>query len=196
MTKHILYLASGNSRRFGTNKLLAPLAGKPLYRHGLDMLQGVVAKKENCALHVVSQYAQIQQESEELGIHSIDSPCSPLGMSYTIKAGILGLADLKPDDFLLFVVADQPYLQESSVEKILSTACPSTITARLFFENRPGNPVLFSATLVPELLSLSGDMGGGAIIKRHPCIHVQASSLKELMDIDTIEDLQQGGSPC
>ena len=34
----ILYLAAGNSRRFGENKLLYPLDGKAVYRHLLDRL--------------------------------------------------------------------------------------------------------------------------------------------------------------
>ena len=37
----ILYLAAGNSRRFGENKLLYPLDGKAVYRHLLDRLAQV-----------------------------------------------------------------------------------------------------------------------------------------------------------
>lgn len=35
---HIIYMAAGNSRRFGSNKLLYELDGKPMYRHLLDHL--------------------------------------------------------------------------------------------------------------------------------------------------------------
>ena len=38
MNKHIIYLAAGSGSRFGSNKLLCPLEGKPLFRHGLDTL--------------------------------------------------------------------------------------------------------------------------------------------------------------
>ena len=31
-------MAAGNSRRFGSNKLLFPWKGKTMYRHGLDLL--------------------------------------------------------------------------------------------------------------------------------------------------------------
>lgn len=49
MTVAILLLAAGASRRFGTeNKLLAPLAGKPLVRHAGDAARAVPA-----ALHFV-----------------------------------------------------------------------------------------------------------------------------------------------
>lgn len=35
---HIIYMAAGNSRRFGSNKLFYELYGKPMYRHLLDHL--------------------------------------------------------------------------------------------------------------------------------------------------------------
>lgn len=35
---HIIYMAAGNSRRFGSNKLFYELDGKPMYRHLLDNL--------------------------------------------------------------------------------------------------------------------------------------------------------------
>ena len=35
---HIIYMAAGNSRRFGSNKLFYELDGKPMYRHLLDCL--------------------------------------------------------------------------------------------------------------------------------------------------------------
>lgn len=35
---HIIYMAAGNSRRFGSNKLFYELDGKPMYRHLLDRL--------------------------------------------------------------------------------------------------------------------------------------------------------------
>lgn len=35
---HIIYMAAGNSRRFGSNKLFYELNGKPMYRHLLDNL--------------------------------------------------------------------------------------------------------------------------------------------------------------
>lgn len=35
---HIIYMAAGNSRRFGSNKLFYELDGKPMYRHLLECL--------------------------------------------------------------------------------------------------------------------------------------------------------------
>ena len=128
---HILYLAGGNSRRFGENKLLYPLDGRPLYRHGLDALA------------------------------------------------------LWQGDFIAFVVADQPYLTVHTMARLLDTAAPGVLCARVCFGTRCGNPALFSAALAPALRALTGDEGGRALLARPDCVLVPADSARELCDIDT-----------
>ncbi len=189
MTKHILYLASGSSRRFGENKLLYPLDGKPMYLYGLEMLSNCVEKYDDCTLTVVSCYEEIRQKATSLGIRTVDSPESAKGVSYTIKAGLNALEDISEEDFIVFVVADQPYLSVTSVEKLLACAKEGTETASLMYGDRPGNPTLFSAKLIPELMALEGDTGGRAVIRRHPCVDIQADISQELDDIDTKEQL-------
>lgn len=90
MNKHIIYLAAGNSRRFGSNKLLHITQGKPLYRHGLDMLMEFCRKHTDCTLLVVSQYEEILHQAEKCGIRAVYSPLSVKGMSYTIRAASSG----------------------------------------------------------------------------------------------------------
>lgn len=169
--------------------MLVDLHGKPLYLHGLEMLKEVIEQEKDCSLTVVSRYDEIRHRAEEMGIRAADSKDSEQGLSYTIQAGIFSLKELKAEDYLLFVVADQPYLTASSVRKLLRLADGRTETARLAFETIPGNPVLFSARFVPELLALKGDSGGGAVVKRHACAVVSVLDRRELMDIDTIKDL-------
>ncbi len=189
MTKHILYLASGSSRRFGENKLLYPRQGEPLFRHGLDLLREVAESREDCTLTVVSRYPEIREAAQTLGVRAVDSPQSDLGVSYTIRAGLEALGAVPEADFLLFVVADQPNLTRRSVERLLDQARPGTEGACLCWEGQPGNPTLFSAKRIPELLALEGDMGGRKVLRRHACIQVSAGSPEELWDIDTKEDL-------
>ncbi len=184
MNKHILYLASGSSRRFGSNKLLYELDGKPMFLHGLETLREVAGKREDCTLTVVSRYETIREAAEKMGVHAVDCPDSEKGVSYTIQTGISEVKAEK-EDYLLFVVADQPYLTGKSVEKLLDLADGNTECASLCFEDRPGNPALFSAALIPELMALEGDKGGRAVLKRHQCKFVQADSSKELEDLDT-----------
>lgn len=189
----IIYLAAGNSRRFGANKLLYPYQGKPLYCHGLDLLAAFCEKRQDCSLLVVSQYEEILEQARVKGIPSVYSPDSRKGMSYTIKAAIGALENLQEEDFLLFVVADQPYLQEHTLERMLEYAVPDVEAVSAACGEQPGNPVLFSARLVPELLALQGDQGGRKILSGHACIYVQVESQQELKDFDTRDQVEEPG---
>lgn len=192
MHKHICYLASGAGRRFGEseeNKLLYPLEGKALYLHGLERLTEIVAKREDCTLTVISRYDEIRKQAAKMGIDAIDSPESEKGLSYTIRAAMEHLQAVPDSDFVVFVVADQPYWTEASFLRLLDTATPDTQTARLCYGIRQGNPVLFSLRLRNALLALEGDHGGRALCETYGCKQIQASNPQELWDIDTKQDL-------
>ena len=102
---HILYLAGGSGRRFGENKLLYPLDGRPLYRHGLDMLATLAKTRDDCTLAVVSRYGAVLDGARALGVRAVYSPDSEKGLSCTIRAGLDALA-LRAGDFVAFVVAE------------------------------------------------------------------------------------------
>jgi len=194
MTKHILYLASGNSKRFGENKLVYNLCGKPLFLYGLEMLQQLTVSRDDCSLTVVSRFDSIRQTAASMGIPSIDSPESEKGISYTIKAGLdylLHATDIAigDNDYLLFVVADQPFLTAASVEQLLHCAKQGVETASMSYQGIPGNPTLFHAKLIQELMALEGDVGGRSVLRNHDCVYVEVQNQKELRDIDILKDL-------
>ena len=181
---HILYLAGGNSRRFGENKLLYPLDGRPLYRHGLDMLAALIQTRDDCTLTVVSRYEAVLDGVRACSVRTVYSPESEKGQSYTIRAGLDAL-DLRQGDFIAFVVADQPYLTARTMARLLDAAAPGVQCARVCFGARRGNPALFSAALAPALRALTGDEGGRTLLARPDCVLVPADSARELCDIDT-----------
>lgn len=184
MNKFIIYLAAGNSRRFGSNKLLYRYKGKPLYRHGLDMLLELVEEEGDILVMVVTQYEQIEKELRQEGVQVVLEEKSKKGISYSIRAGIQAIGPLSQEDYVMFVVADQPYLTKKTVKDLLRYADGETETAAVVFGERMGNPALFSMNFKEELLALTGDQGGRTVMRRHKCRHVQVSSEKELLDID------------
>lgn len=200
---HIIYMAAGNSRRFGSNKLLHIWQGKMLYRHTLDMLSDIVSSRKinedidyDITLTVVTQYDRIIADLDgRKDINTVFCGDSRLGASYTIKAGINSLMGrLKKDDWLLFIVADQPYLSEKTILKFIEAASQDkksedykVFSAR--YRAKAGNPCMFSCELISELLELSGDSGGRKVAKRHECFYIDVEDEKELFDIDSEKDI-------
>ena len=186
MAEHLILLAAGSARRFGSNKLLRPLNGKPLYAHGLAALVAAARERPNAGVTVVSRTPEILAAARAAGAKAVESPLSEKGLSFTIKAALDTLEPLAAQDYLLFAVADQPFLTAASVAALLEKAAPPTLGATLCFGDRVGSPTLFSAALAKELRALEGDQGGRAVLRPlgENCLRVQAGSEQELEDID------------
>ena len=218
---HVIYMAAGNSRRFGSNKLLYLYEGKPLYRHGLELLLKLKQEMgEKLTVTVVTQYPEILEEVQDIfercgmaGMQAVFCEKSRLGASYTIRAGIEAVIAQDPvsgqtkegqsmigeKDYLMFMVADQPHLTLDSVRKLIRVAvsreqvafsgplaeeCSRWETLSLRCGSIPGNPCMFRADLIPELMSLTGDQGGRKVLKRHYCQYVDILDERELEDVD------------
>ena len=191
----ILYLAAGNSRRFGENKLLYPLDRKAVYRHLLDRLTKIVGKHENWELLVVTQHTKILEElaplEEEQKLRTVYSLDSEKGISYTIRAGIEAAEKQNADACACFV-ADQPYLKEETAEHFLeSMETQKAPLGCVFCGGKSGNPAWFSKPYFSELKELSGDRGGKKVLKQHweSVIPFQVEYAQELKDLDRKEDL-------
>ena len=197
---HIIYMAAGNSRRFGSNKLFYELDGKPMYRHLLERLIEIKDRYNKLKsdspvidITVVTRYREILDYCSSIhDCHAVLSPDSEKGISYTIKAGIMAVQEQKKtgmQDYYMFAVADQPYLKSQSVIKLIDRALKNTGGKRLAFSLRcgdaVGNPCVFNSSLIPQLLSLEGDKGGRSVAKKHDCVYVDIADERELMDIDT-----------
>ena len=178
-------MASGSGARFGGNKLLCPVDGAPMILRAFAAVPaGLFARA--C---VVSCYPDILALAEARGYLAVPNPHAGQGQSASVR---LGLSALEGMDGVLFSVCDQPWLRRESVERLLVdfAARPDHICA-LGFEGRRGNPAVFPRALFPELLALSGEEGGGKVIKAHPllvCL-TQAADPRELLDVDRPEDL-------
>ena len=100
----VIYLASGNSKRFGQeNKLLQMIGTKPMYRYGLDRLIDLCKDHEGFEIIVVTQYQEIMKQTQYDPITTVFCPESKYGISWSIKAGIKAAKDA---EFYTFFVAD------------------------------------------------------------------------------------------
>lgn len=189
MKTYIIYLAAGNSLRFGSNKLLYKIRGKELYRYGLDNLIKLTSIRNDCKLIVVTQYFEIITSYPKLN-YIYSAKCLD-GLSYSIKAGI-EMIDKQNNFQIMFVVADQINLNYQTLNKMLDVYNSSNYSlASMAYQNRAGNPTIFDSIYIDELMKLENDQGGRKIINQHQdkCLFYQIKNEFELYDIDKLEDL-------
>lgn len=198
MKIRMIYLAAGSGKRFGQNKLLWEIGGKPMYRYGLDALEQVLVAKPNTCLTVVSGQERIREDvlarKEKWGERiCLTVPAdSEKGISYSIRAGLgSGRAD-----YYLFLVADQPGIRAETIlrllEEVVLAGCDGGFVE---WEGESGNPAVFSAKFLPALWALEGDRGGKRLLLgRENICKVQAGSRQELWDIDEKKDVAEMGS--
>lgn len=180
-------MASGFGVRFGGNKLLRNVDGTPMIRRAFAALPAALFDRAV----VVSSYPEILALAREQDYRALPNPWAAEGQAVSIRLGLAGLLDM---DGVLFAVCDQPWLKRKSVEQLLAafTTLPEKICA-LSWQGKRGNPVIFPAEFFPQLLALTGDRGGAAIIQSNPhrLYLVEAGCAMELQDADTPDDLEQ-----
>ena len=177
----IILMAAGIGRRFGSNKLLAPFRGRPLWEYAWE--RAVEAKKElGIQVLMVSGYQPLLQAPEVIPVCN-DLPL--LGASHTVRLGVKE-AERLGMQYAVFMVSDQPMLKTSSLKRLIEAREPGKIVC-LSKDGRAGNPVVFHRDFFPELLALTGDRGGKMVMHRHmdAVKWVEANEMSELTDIDT-----------
>ena len=177
-------LAAGNARRFGANKLTAALEGRPLIARVLE----TVPAERFSAMTVVTQYPQILKLAGEYRFSAVFNEHPEEGLSRSVRLGLTALRDCSA---VCFMVADQPLLRRESVAALTEffLQSPQSIAA-LGHGGKRGNPCVFPARFYPELMELTGDVGGAAVIRRHEDdLRLLEVPARELWDVDTPEAL-------
>lgn len=182
-----IMLASGLSRRFQSNKLLAKVDDRSIFEHSL---MAAINSGIFIELIVVTCYEEIKQIAKMFSkVTVIDNQHNNKGMSESIKLGIKH-ASIHVDGYM-FLMADQPFITLKTYEAIARKFCrPEDIIVPQYGDSM-GSPKLFASRYKDEFTTLSGDSGGREIIKNHKqCVKiVYIDEEYENRDIDYIEDL-------
>lgn len=159
-----------------------------MYRQLLERLVRVCGRHPGWEIVVVTRYKELLSEIEELPVVPVFCEDSRRGASYSIRAGILAETPGEQAEALAFFVADQPFLTEETAESFLETmeAARASLGC-VSHEGETGNPVWFSREYVPELLALSGDMGGRRVLKAH----LETARLFPVENPGELEDMDQ-----
>lgn len=177
-----ILLAAGNSTRFGSNKLLYSIEGKPMVQRCMELASEVSFQKRV----IVTQYQEVKELAAAQRISCVKNSHPELGISHSIRLGVEALAEM---DGWLFLVCDQPWLKVATVQRLVERYQETSRgIAALRCGEDIGNPVIFSKSYRRELENLTGDKGGKRILLAHmtDAVFVEAEK-KELEDMDEIQ---------
>lgn len=180
-----IWMASGEGKRFGANKLMADLAGQPVIAHSIEKVPQELFVRRL----VVTRWQEVAQLCEQKKIPALLH--DRVDRNEVVRLGLQRMQDL---DGCLFFQADQPLCTPQSIQKLVQNFCsqPSEIH-RLAWQDAGASPVIFPACLFGQLLQLPPKKGGGYVIEQNPqkVRLTQADHPWELWDIDTPEALQR-----
>lgn len=184
-----LLLAAGGATRFGSQKLLAPLAdGLPLVRHTAMTLRGAV---DALVIVVGHEAGAVIRALHGVDAIIVTNDAWAAGLSTSLHAGVRAL----PADAAAAIVAlgDQPFVDPAVIRAIVrdwrTTGLP-IVSAR--YAGTRGHPVLFDRAIFAELLQVEGDAGARGVIEREAArvAYVDVSAPMPA-DVDTPADLAQ-----
>jgi molybdenum cofactor cytidylyltransferase len=161
-----ILLAAGASRRFGSQKLLVRVDGRPLVRVTVERL--LETALDDIVIVLGSDATAVGKALAGLDVRLVTNAEYASGMSTSLRAG---LAALPPSaEAALVALADQPGMGREIVDRLLAyyRASRTPIIAPVYRGNVRGNPVLFDRSVFDELRGVTGDEGGRSIIARDP----------------------------
>ena len=182
-----IILASGFSRRFGADKLMASLSEK----HVLEYTIETTLKSELETVNVVYRTPDVGVLIDQFkGVNSVLNKNAVKGQSEAIK---VGLSKIDNGGAFLFLVGDQPFISVETINKLIRVfeeKKPDIVVS--LYKGKKGNPVLFANHLKKELNLLTGDQGGRQLIRSEQwkIAYIEIDDENEGLDIDRPEDLE------
>ena len=184
-----IVLAAGASRRFGSPKLLARLAGRPVLERVLDAaaaagLMDVVVVLGTDSAAVIDA---VTWRTERIRAN----PRPMDGLSSSLRIGLDVAAEDPTVDAVLVLLGDQPSVRPEVIAAVLAAAETSAqpiVRVRYADDDAP-NPVLIRRAAWALVAGLSGDRGLQPLLAERADLVAEVAAPGSNPDIDTPEDL-------
>ncbi len=176
-------LAGGVGRRFGGDKLLQPLCGRPLITYALD--SAAASPVEELFL-LAGSTAVAERGREWAADRSAPLRLIPVATAVEGIAGSLreaASAARERYDGLYVFLGDMPFVPASLADRLAGVVAQGASAAAPVFKGRRGHPVLLGAGLIEPLLMLRGDRGAVDLLGGAALIEVDHDGV--LFDVDT-----------
>jgi molybdenum cofactor cytidylyltransferase len=189
-----IVLAAGHSSRMraageNINKLLQPLAGKPMIRYAVEA--ALKSAASDVIVVVGNEHERIRAALDGLPIIFSENADYSNGLSTSL---ICGLNVLPVDcDGAMMLLGDMPAVSAGLLDRLIAAFEPSEDRAIIVpvHDGTRGNPVLWARRFFDEMRTLTGDAGARALLAPYAGLvcEVEAGSDAPLTDIDTGEAL-------
>lgn len=183
----------------GRHKLLLPLDERPVLTH---VIEATLKSQAHPIIIVLGHQADqvrihIAPYITDPNITLIENTHYLQGMSTSMRVGLQVLIDngyKNNIDSALILLGDQPLVTPQLIDALI--AARQTSEKRIIvplYDGKRGNPILFAASLFPELLEVTGDEGGRSVIERHRqnMTTIELGNAMTNYDVDTWEGYQQ-----
>lgn len=183
-----LLLAAGESRRFGSRKLLHRLPdGAPI---GVRSAQNLKQATSRVVAVVAPADSELAETLALLGIDICRCERSREGMGASLACGVRAAPDA---DGWVIALADMPFIQPATIAAVAQAIRDGAPIAAAAHAGQRGHPVGFAREYYAELAALGGDEGARVLLARDRArmqlIPVDDPGVHR--DIDTPEDLSE-----
>jgi molybdenum cofactor cytidylyltransferase len=188
-------LAAGISSRFGDNKLLVDIGGRPMV---LRVVESALAARVQPVI-VVTGFEQnrlLAALAPVLGNARLIVTYNPdygSGRASSVREGIRAVPADAPA--ALFLLADQPFIDSPLIDRVLDFADAHPDSAVVFPEcgGKKGNPIFYRRPWFARLSALEGDVTGYRLIQQSPdeVARLSVSDPSLFVSIETLEDYER-----
>lgn len=189
-------LAAGAGSRFGSQKLLATLHGRPLIYHSIRS----VLASQLTRLHVVIPATGLASEIHSLfpsdpRIHLYRNPNPGRGIASSLRIGFRSVESGSTGAMIL--LADMPWVTARIIDDLIREfgRRPGILSA--YARETHTHPRIIPKTLFGEFLALKDGETGRTVIERHAddLVGVPSGDPMHFLDVDTPDDLNRPNDP-
>lgn len=182
-----ILLAAGAGTRFGSDKLIYPLAdGQPIAVAAASSL--VPACKRTIAVLRPNQI-ELAAMLEKTGCQILFSIKAFEGMGHSLASGVRATVGASG---WIVALADMPFITSATHHAVARNLLAGASLVATQYHGHRGHPVGFSKKWAAMLAASTGDQGGKAILERHrdELTLCQVDDPGVIQDIDRREDLK------
>lgn len=187
---HVLVLAAGAARRFGSPKQLARVGGESLLQRAVTRATGVAGHGVTVVLG--AHAAEIAPMLRHSGASVVVNRQWDEGIASSIRCGVSHLPGAS--EAVLITLADQVAVSGFDLQRLIASwrQQPDQVVAASY-GGQAGVPAIFPSHCYPALQELRGDAGARLVLRQMSDRLVRVPMPNAGVDVDTPEDLARLG---